>query len=393
MKRCNTWRADSFRFTVAGQGAQRFLSGAARRGIRLWRLRCEGEGYSGRAAGADLAALQALAAQGGWRFGVAARRGPGRFAERALARPGLPLGAALFLVLLKLLSGFVWAIDFGGLDGGRAEALRALLAENQIWEGCRLTDERLRQARQQVSRQSGDYGWISLNFTGGCLFVESTEAQYQAVRPAPQADALVAKAGGLVLAVEVESGFAAVQPGQYVTEGQLLASAVRADRSGGPVIQAAGGAVTARVEKSYGARRLLQAEQTVLTGHRSEGWTLHLLGRTFTGEEPAGEGRLQREWQPLGLGRLALPGCLVRDTRWEEAAVTVTLTPEAAGALARRDCRRQLLAEFPDAVPESVRYEEETWEGAVYCTAFYVFRANIAAETAAEPAGKAAETS
>lgn len=386
MKRCDTWRADSFRFTVAGPGAQHFLSSAARRGIRLRQLRCEGAGYSGRAAGADRAALEALAGRGGWQFAVVERRGPGRMLDRALARPGVPLGAVLFLVLVRLLSAFVWAIDFGELDSRQAASLRTLLAENDIWEGCLLTDELLQQAQQQASRQSEAFGWISLNFTGGCLFVESTPAQYQNVRAEPEAAALVARAGGQVLAVEVESGFAAVQPDQYVAAGQLLASGVKQDRSGNPVTQPPSGTVIARVEKSYTAQQPLQAEQTVLTGRRSTGWTLHLLGRTAAGEPAAGEGGLRREWQPLRLGRLALPGCLVWDTRWEQARQTVRCTAEAAQALARRDCRRQLLAEFPDAQIEAMQYEEHMEGDTACCTASYVFCANIAVESAENPA-------
>ncbi len=378
MTRCNTWRADSFRFAVTGRGAQHFLTGAARQGIRLQRLRCEADGYSARAAGADKAALQALAARGAWQFTVLERRGPGRMAERALARPGLPLGAVLFLVLLKLLSGFVWAMDFGELDPTQTAALRALLTDCGVEEGCYLTKETLTQAQQKVSAQSGSFGWVSLNFTGGCLFMESTPAQYQTVRAEADAASLVARAGGQVLTVRVESGFPAVQVGQYVEQGQLLASGVKADRNGAPVTQAAAGAVLARVEKCYLAEQPLQAGQTMLTGRRTARQTLRLLGRIYTWETPEGQGRLQREWLPLRLGRLALPGCLVRETWWEEQTQTVSYTPETAQAMARRACRLQLLAEFPDARIESLRYEETQREGVAYCAATYIFCADIA---------------
>lgn len=318
MTRCNTWGADSFRFAVAGRGAQHFLTGAARQQIRLRQLRCEADGYSARAEGRDLAALRALAARGGWQFTVLERHGPGRLLEKTLARPGLPLGAALFLVLLKLLSGFVWAIDFGELDDAQTAALRDLLAGCEVEEGCYLTRETLARAQQQAAGQSEAFGWVSLNFTGGCLFIETSPAHYQAVRPEAGAASLVAKAGGQVLAVRVESGFAAVQAGQYVEEGQLLASGVKTDRSGGPVTQAAGGSVTARIEKRYQASQPLQQQQTMLTGRSTTRQTLRLLGREYREEAPAGRGSLQRRWIPLRLGRLALPGCLRVETWWEE---------------------------------------------------------------------------
>lgn len=59
-----------------------------------------------------------------------------------------------------------------------------------------------------------------------------------------------------MLAVNIASGFAQVQPGQYVGNGMLLAAAEKLDRSGVPVPQPASGTVTARVRLAYtGSRR------------------------------------------------------------------------------------------------------------------------------------------
>ena len=132
MKHFDTWRADSIRFAVSGRGAQHFLSAAAARCVRLENIRCTGTGYEATAAGADAAILRELAVKGGWELTVRSRRGPGRFVERLLARPGVPAGAALFLVLVRLLTGFVWAVDFGNVEPETIPALRQLLAEQEI---------------------------------------------------------------------------------------------------------------------------------------------------------------------------------------------------------------------------------------------------------------------
>lgn len=378
--RGNTWRADRFRFVITGRGAQQFLSRAAGQGIRLRRLRWEESGYSGLANGGDRWLLQALAKEGGWDFIVEERRGPGMALERTLARPGIPLGLLLFLVLLKLLTGFVWAIDFGGLDSRIIAMLREELAANSIWEGAWLPQERLKQAQQQLSTKSDSFGWISLNFTGGCLFVESTEAQYQAVQEPPAASELTAKAGGQVLAVQIDSGFALVKPGQYVEQGQALASAIRSDHDGDPVTQPVRGHVTARVIRRYIGAKPLQSTQTLLTGARTSRYTLHLLGGSWQQEAEAGSGLLQREWLPLTLGRVALPGCLLRETWWGQQACSVTLSRQAAQALAKRDCLLQLLAEFPDAQVESVQYAESGDDRTARYTAVFTFCADIALE-------------
>ncbi|MGN0983244.1 MAG: sporulation protein YqfD [Gemmiger sp.] len=378
--RGNTWRADRFRFVIRGGGAQRFLSRAAGQGIRLRRLRWMEGGYSGVANGGDRWHLQALAKEGGWEFLVEERRGPGTALEKMLARPGILLGLVLFLALVKLLTGFVWAIDFGGLDDRIIAMLREELAANSIWEGAWLPRERLQQAQQRLSAQSDSFGWISLNFTGGCLFVESTEAQYQTVQPPPSASELTAKAGGQVLAVQIDSGFALVKPGQYVEQGQVLANAVRPDRDGDPVTQSARGHVTARVIQRYTGVKPLQSTQPLLTGARTSRYTLFLPGGSWQQEKETTDGLLQREWIPLTLGRVALPGCLVRETWWEQRPCSITLSSQAARALARRDCMLQLLADFPDAQIESIQYAEREDGGIVRCSALFTFCADIASE-------------
>ena len=310
MKHFDTWRADSIRFAVSGRGAQHFLSAAAARRVRLENIRCTGTGYEATATGADAAILRELAVKGGWELTVRSRRGPGRFVERLLARPGVPAGAALFLVLVRFLTGFVWAVDFGGVEPETIPVLRQLLAEQEIWEGAWLTKEKLNAARNALSAQSGLFGWTSLNFTGGCLTLESAPAEFRQVQPRPSARSLTAKAGGEVLSVEVESGFALVKPGQYVAEGQALAASQKLDRNGTPVTQAARGRVLARVTTRYSAEILLQQTVSMLTGRRQEQTTMHLLGTSRQGEEPDvfSDGITQTEWLPLTAGRLALTG-------------------------------------------------------------------------------------
>ena len=98
-------------------------------------------------------------------------------------------------------------------------------------------------------QQSDIFGWVSLNFVNGCLFAEATPTQTQTVQPAPSARVLCAKAAGEVLAVQLQSGFAEVKPGQFVAENQRLATCTRTDRNGRAVYQPVSGQVMARLQK------------------------------------------------------------------------------------------------------------------------------------------------
>ena len=374
------WAADTFRFAVTGPGIHRFLNRAAAAGVRLRRVQWQKDGCTATACGPDRAKLEKIAADGGWAFAVTARRGPGRRAERLVGtRPGLVAGAVLFLVLLQFLGGFVWCIDFGAMDTGLQPALRTLLADCGIHEGTRLTKPLLQAAQAQALRQSDTFGWISLNFTGGCLSVESTPTQTQEVRTAPPLQGLYAKVEGVILAVVIEICFGAFKVGERVEIGQQLSDAERFERKGNPVPQGAGGRITARVQRQYTAAQPLTVETTIYTGRTDEETTLHLPGitRTAAPETPLA-GAQQITWEPLRLGRLALPGCLRRVTTWEQERQTLTYPPDTAAALALRACRAQLLRDFPNAEIEAEQREFSAQDGAETAKVTYIFTANIA---------------
>ena len=167
--------------------------------------------------------------------------------------------------------------------------------------------------------------------------------------------------------------------GDTVIRGQPLASAERLDRKGRAVVQGAAGRITARVEKQYTADQPLTAEAALYTGRSAEETTLYLPGCTRTAAPAVPlEGERQTAWEPLRLGRLALPGCLRRVTTWEKTTGTLTYSEPTAAALALRRCREQLLQEFPDAEIEAEQREISASDGVVRAAVAYIFTADIA---------------
>lgn len=377
----SVWMLDRVTFRLRGREPQRFLNLAAGQGIRLSGLRWEENGLCARAPGAACARIRRLAAQGGWQLTILERKGPGAWVERGLARPGLAVGAALFFVLLQWFGQLLWTIDFGSMEAEEAFRLRALLADCGVYEGVQMDGERLETALQTVRQRSDLFGWISLNFTGGCLFVERTEARYQDLREEVPLQALYARAAGEITAVEAESGFPAVKVGQEVEAGQLLAGSMRLDHDGDPVYQGASGKITARIEKSYTAFQPLQWEAEIPAGTGTTRRTLYLLGRPWAAapEGSSGEEGLQStDWEPVRLGRLSLPACIRSETLWPCAQQALACSREQARAMARRACREALLAEFPDAAVEAEQCRWETAEQGEGCTVTFRFCANIA---------------
>ena len=381
MKRHRTaiW-ADRVFFEVRGENARRCLGLAARAGVSFSCLSCTENGYSGNVAGGDVARLHKAAEEARAELQIQKRRGPGKGLERLAARSGLLAGVVVFFLLQWYLGGFVWTIDFGEMEPARQAEFRAALSGQGIWEGCRLEEEKLRAAEDALELEMQEAGWISLNFTGGCLFVEENEREVQEIRQETQPQALYAKAGGQILAIELESGFAQAVAGQYVAPGQLLANGQKADRSGQAVVQGASGRILGKIQKTYTVQQPLQDRVRILTGKSSTANTWYLLGHTWQTEtqDPIPGAQTVTEWLPLHLGRLSLPGCVCRVTQWETDEQMVSYTEEQAGALAARRCRQLLLQGFEDAELEKENLIFETADGVVTCRAEYVFRAELA---------------
>ena len=374
------WGVDRITFRINGRDPQRFLNLASRHGVRLSHLRREEDGLSASAPGNSRVRIEQLAVQGGWRFSLLERRGPGLLTERIAARPGLIAGGALFLVLLQCFGQLLWTIDFGGLGEEQTYRLRTLLAGYGIYEGARMEEKTLESARQAALQQSDLFGWITLNFAGGCLFVESTEARYQELRAEVPLQALYAREAGEITAMNAESGFAAVRPGQMVKQGQMLVGCVRLDHDGDPVYQGASGEVVARVEKSYTSFQPFRQETEILTGTCVTQAELYMLGRPLGNGGPALETAAERivSWEPVRLGRLSLPACIRFESAWPRARRIIVHSAAQARALARRACRDALLAEFPDAVVEAETCRWQTTGEGEACTVTYRFCADIA---------------
>lgn len=381
-------KADQFQVRLSGRQAAAFLGQAAGAGIRLRHIVPVPDGYTARLNGRDFARLRQLAEGCGVQVQPIKRRGPGRMAGRFWTRPGIWIGCILFAALLWWLSGVVWVIDFGALDADTAARVRVLLEEHDIREGSRVSQDALAGIQSALAAQPEAFGWAGVNFIAGRLCLETTAMKQQQIRVQTPETALYARDNAEVTAIQVESGFPAVQAGQYVAEGQLLANALRADREGRPVVQSASGRVVGRVRLRFSAARPLSEEWSGLTGRHQAVRTLHILGFTFggeTGTPPYGDADVREYWQPLQIGRVALPGCLYTAEYWERAPQAQTHTQQAAQALARRDCLLQLKEKYPDAVVEQQTFTCEEKDGVVYCNAEFLFQADIAVAGAAQP--------
>ncbi len=224
---------------------ERFLDAAATADIPLWDIRHRSDGLWCRAAAADYCRLRASARRACVRMRLQRRCGILFRLRRFRFRFGLLAGAALFFLVLQLLSSRIWVIRVSGnirVDANRVlDALQPL----GIYEGCDFDAVDIATLRLSALQQFPELTWLTVNRQGSCLTVEVRESNPTEPIPDNTPANLIAARDGVIVRVNAVSGRAVVSPGDAVTKGDLLISGV-VDSSVGPQLKRAVGSVIAR---------------------------------------------------------------------------------------------------------------------------------------------------
>lgn len=212
-------RAEAF-----GAFPETFLNALAAKGIELWNIEAlDANTLRFEFHEREHAAVEELARRCSMDMSVTKSRDSGRrLVKRRLVL--LPM-LAFFALCLLVSSLFIWQIDiYGSHSMSRGEILRALedsgLDTGVFWPGLKADD-----IRSRVMQRLPQIGWMAVNISGSRAVVLINErVDKPEIYEEGRAADLTASKTGLVRRVSVLRGNAAVEPGQAVTEGELLVS-------------------------------------------------------------------------------------------------------------------------------------------------------------------------
>lgn len=266
------------------------------------------------------------------RYGLNCRvlsRGGRSGLKRALrARWTALLGVALCIAVCWAVLGRIWRIDvvFTGPAAqlGRRKQILYCLEESGISAGMARFRIDTALLQKQLMAGAGDYSFIGVRKQGVRLLVEAApETPSPEVYSREYARDLVAERDGVVTAVNVKSGTAAVKPGDTVRRGQVLIrgeEAVAKDAETGEDITtgvAALGEVNARCWFEGRAEGYLLDEVSQRTGERRESARLRLPGGEISIRECEHFSSEETETQILPVVGLYLPVEIERSIHWE----------------------------------------------------------------------------
>lgn len=257
------------RFTLTGLNLERFLNTLQKEDIALLRAaRTDRRSLDCVCRSADLERIAAIAAEKGWRLENAAPIGAGARLRQLLRRPGLIAGALLTAALLAFSMQFVWLVRIEGAGAYQAD-IAAYLAGEGIGPGMRKTAMDAGRLALLLQRRYPEVAWFRVYVNNVTLTVECTQGVPAPPLPAGEPCDLVAAMDGVVQAVEVYAGTAAVAPGDAVRRGQVIIRGEERGMDGESLPVAARGKVVARCWQQTTVRVPLQEWQSRETGESS----------------------------------------------------------------------------------------------------------------------------
>lgn len=333
-------------FTVEGLNLERFISLAGSTGMRFVKMKRQGKRLWALTDEDELARIEEIANNGGWRFQAGRRQGGGRALDAMKYHWPLLAGVALLLAVVVTATQLVWSIKI--MDAGIYQAdLEGFLIENDIRQFRWRNSIDLDELRDAIEWRYPDIAWADCGWRG-------TTLQISLVKGTPQGETftqigsgdVVASRGGIVERIVTVAGTPVVAPGDVIQPGQVLIQGQEQGADETITTVMARGAVMARVWEQAAVQMPLTETATNYTGNTQEAWTVCCpwFDLWTMGESEYEHQDVRRTQLPLG--GLFLPFTLVMEERMEAEVAQmqrdVSEVQAEAGAAALRLLRENM---------------------------------------------------
>lgn len=215
------------KFTGKGVFPERFLNLCAKENILVWNPKVNVNEISGCMYINDYKRISKIAKKSCMRLKIVKRIGLPFIVHRYRHRYGIPIGAALFFLLIWYLSGFCFNITISGnTTVDTAKTIQAL-KECGVYTGRRITDIDTELTRQKFLLNNQEYAWAAINIKGCFVTVELTETTQKQMRNEDTDPCnIIANIEGKILKVKAYEGEVSVKIGEAVAKGDLLVSGI-----------------------------------------------------------------------------------------------------------------------------------------------------------------------
>ena len=238
-------------FRAWGGFADRFINLCTKDEIPLWNIRNINGNITASTTIDGYLSIRSAARKSGMRLRVTEKKGLIFFVKRNKLRTGLFLGFALSVLIITVLSQFVWSVSLVGNITLDDDYILDTFEKYGVSVGSKISSIDTELAAQNAMSEIEKLSWASVNLKGSVMVIEVRE---KTIAPEIYDDKtptnLVAGEDGVILSIDVLYGNEEVKPGSAVLKGDLLISGLVTHPDGSESVIHADGYVKALVKKN-----------------------------------------------------------------------------------------------------------------------------------------------
>ena len=193
-------------------------------------------------------------------------------------RTGLLAGFLLSVILLVVMTSFIWKIEISGLNSIPENMLLDSLAENGIFVGALTSGHDFREIRYNILHDYETIAYITVNIRGCKAEVEVDESIVPPELRDTEPCNLFAKRDGQIVFIETYQGLPQVKKYEAVRKGELLVSGVYNSKVIGYRLVHADAEIKARTRRTYEEFCSFSSVEIVETGRTDVLYTLKIFG-------------------------------------------------------------------------------------------------------------------
>ena len=229
IREAGQWKRGYLKLKIWGYGVERFLNVCGKTGIDIWGVRAERTSCNPVCFCCmelkDFHRIRPVVRKTKVHIRIQKRLGLPFFLHRNRKRWILFAGPLLIVMILMVLSMFLWKVTFEGNNRYTDDALMTYLEKAGIHPGILKRQVSLSQLEEQIRLDYPEILWVSAQISGTQLSIKLREND--AVFSVPEKDTspgnLVASSDAVITRLVIRQGKAMVKEGDQVEQGQVLA--------------------------------------------------------------------------------------------------------------------------------------------------------------------------
>ncbi len=285
MKKVQFWLRGYIIASVKNTSPERFINISKNHDIQLYKICAKEEQCWFQISREEYKKLLPVARKTGCYPKIQKKLGGYYVLKNLLRHSGIVLGVMVFLLLISVLSKFIWQIEFSGNHLHTDEQLRYYMEEWGIGFGTRSDRIDCAELEAKVRENFTDIGWVSVEIHGSKMMIRIRETNFQKRELVSTGHTdIVASQNGIVSEIITRNGTPLVTVGETVKKGDVLIAGVvhtvnENNELIGSVPVNADGDINIKTELRYEDEVPLEFQMTKLTGEQKRGCSLSMFDR------------------------------------------------------------------------------------------------------------------